>query len=264
MSGDRGRRDGNGMPDANGMRDDARFDQALARVVRSLVTEDLPRGVLDAALAPGGGAAGAVRVRRSWPAYAGVFGAVVLLLATAIVFAPIGGPPPPPSPSPTAEPSPGPSTGASASFRSTLDIRADFMRLHYACVAGSPLPSIEPSPTAVVREGAICTAPADAGPYIAVVILGEAADGRVVDLHTKADLVGPDTIDARSAIAEPLAKSVAVAASGQAVGNQLAQWVLETAPTIEPSLGAGTVLQGFSLKIVRNAAGGYQLFMHPA
>ena len=243
------------------MSDDPRFDRELGRAARGLVTEELPRGVLDASLAPGFGSPGVVRGRRSLPALAGIAVALVLLAATAIALYP-GGRPPVPTPPPSASPSP--TAGVIARFRSTLDIRADFSRLHYACVTGSPLPSTDPSPSAPVREGAICTAPADAGPYTGVVIISEAADGNVVELHAKADVTGgADTTVDRSEIAKALAKAVAVAASGQAVANELADWVLATVPTIEPSLGAGTEIEGFSLKIVRNALGGYQLFMHP-
>jgi hypothetical protein len=245
---------------------EARFDRELARAARALVSVDLPRGVLDAGLAPGSRGAGAVRARRSLPALAGVAAGVILLLATAIALAPGGIPaasPLAPTPSQASSATPAATPLVHGAFRSTLDIRADLMRLRYSCVAGGSVLPVGPSPSPVVREGAICTAPSDAGPYISVVVVGEGADGNVLDVHAKADLTEADSPAARAAVAVPLAKAVAIAASGQGVGNQLAQWVIETLPTIEPSKGAGTDLLGFSLKIVRSASGGYQLFAHP-
>jgi hypothetical protein len=244
---------------------DARFDRELAAAARALVTEDLPRGVLDAGLAPAG-SFGVVRGRRSLPALAGVTAVLVLLLATAIALAPAGIPPaspaPTPSPSATSAATPSATPAVRGAFRSTLDMRADFVRLRYTCHAGGVVLPVGPSPSAVVREGLVCNAPADDGPYIAAVIVGEAADGAVVEVHAKADLTQPDSPAGREAIAVPMAKAAAIAASGQGVGNQLAAWVIDTVPTIEPSKGAGTQLLGFSLKIVRSASGGYELFVH--
>jgi hypothetical protein len=247
--------EGRGMTDRRPDDLDARFDHALSRAARGLVTEELPIGVLDAALAPGAGLAGAVRGRRPVPVFAGSLAALVLLLVSAIALAPGGLAPV----SPSASPAP----GIHGAFRPTLDMRADFMRLHYSCAAGNPYPSIGPGPSDPVREGAICSAPADAGPYISVVIVSEAADGRPVEVHVKADLTIDDSPAARSEIGVPIAKAAAIAANGQAVGNALAQWVLDAVKTLEPSGTASTELQGFSLQLLRNPNGGYQLFVRP-
>ncbi|HJP88335.1 MAG TPA: hypothetical protein VJ850_04805 [Candidatus Limnocylindrales bacterium] len=242
-----------------GDRTEARFDAELSRAARGLVSEDLPRGVLDAALAPGAGLAGSVRGRRPVPLFAGTIAALVLLLASVIALAPGGFPPASPSPSPS--PSPAASPAVHGAFRPTIDIRADFMHLRYSCAPGSAFSSIGPSPSDPLREGVVCTAPADAGPYISVVIVSEAADGRPVEIHAKADLTEADTPAARSEIAVPLAKSAAIAASGQAVGNALAQWVLDTIRTLEPSGSESTEVLGFSMQLLRNPNGGYQLFV---
>lgn len=242
---------------------DARFDRELSRAVRRLVTEDLPRGILDAGLAPGAGLAGSVRGRRPVPVFAGVAVAIVLLLASAVALAPGGFPPASPTPLPT--PSPASSAGPvkEGALRSTLEMRSDYLRLGYSCAAGSAFPSIGPGPSDPVREGLICTAPADAGPYISAVIVSEAADGRPVDVHVKADLTEDDSPAARAEIAVPLAKAAAISASGQAVGNTLAQWVLGAVKTLEPSGSARTELDGFSMQLVRNAKGGYELSVRP-
>ena len=247
---------------------EARFDAELARAARALVTEDLPRGVLDHGLAPWGGLGG-VRARRPLPAYAGLSAVLVVLLATAVALVPGGAPaatstpvplatiaPPPPS-----EPgaSPASSSVEHGTFRSTAEIRADLERLRYACRVGNELLPTGPSPSAPIFEGAICEAPADAGPYIAAVIVLEAADGRPVELHVKANLTGEATEAARDEIAVPLAKAVAIAASGEGVGNELAAWVLEAVPLLAPSTANSTKLLGFGVKILRDSSGGFQL-----
>jgi hypothetical protein len=203
------------------------------------------------------------------PAYAGFAALLVLLLATAIALVPGGGPPgssTPPS-APASSPPPSPSGGSAetpfppGTFRTTLDIRTDFVRLRYTCEPGNELLPTGPSPSAMVMEGAICTAPADAGAYIAAVIVGEARDGRVVEIHVKASLTGEDTAAARAEIAVPLAKAVAISASGTGVGNQLAAWVLDAVPTLTLDDSESTKLLGFVMKVSRSSSGAYQLVM---
>ena len=254
------------MPDL-----DPRFDAELSRAARALVTEELPRGVLDAGLVPASFGRGSVRARRSAPAYANFAAAVVLLLATAIALAPGGIPPASPtpttggsapsSPAPAASPSPGPSQTPRlhGSFRSTSDIEADFARLTYACAVGNVLLPTGPSPSAMVKEGAICTSPADAGPFMAAVIVGEAADGTVVELHVKGDLTGEDTPAAREALASAFAKAIAIAAQGQVTANGLASWVLAAVPLLGRNSSNSTEQLGFIIKVVRSSSGSYQL-----
>ena len=247
---------------------DARFDAELARAARALVTEDLPRGVLDAGLSAEGGGAGAVRARRPMPAFAGIAATLVLLVVGAIALTPGGGPPASPTPPagstrPSAAPSPSP--GATVmlpgSFRSTAEIRADFATLRYACQPGNELLPTGPSPSAMVMEGVICLSPADDGPYTAAVIVGEARDGRVVEIHVKADLTGVDNAAAREAIAVPMAKAAAIAAPGDGTGDALAAWVLQAAPLLTLNDSDSTKLGGFVLKVARASNGTYQLFM---
>jgi hypothetical protein len=242
---------------------DERFDEELRRAARSLVTEELPRGVLDPSLGGSLGTAGRdgdVRVRRALPGLASVAGAIaVLLLATAVVFAPgsPGGTGPSATVGPTATPSPAPTPP----LRTTAEIRADLTRYGYSCSAGLPLSTIEPGPDAVVRESTVCLAPADAGPLDGAVIVGESASGQVVEVHAKADIVGPDTPEARTAIAELLAKAAALAAH-QGDGSTLATWVLGRVPSLEKDKGTATELLGIGLKLGRLATGGYVLSVH--
>jgi hypothetical protein len=253
---------------------DARFDAELSRAARSLVTEELPRGILDTGLAPSGVRPGAVRARRSVPAFGGLAAAVILVLVTAIALVPGGllrpGPSAAPTASPTAPASLAPSAIPSAgpalhgSFRSTSEIQADLESLGYACSPGGVILPTGPSPSAMVREGAVCSAPTGAGPYMAVVIVGVAADGRAVELHVKADLTGDDTPAARDAIAVPLAKAVAIAVQGQGTGNQLAAWVMDAVAALAPQQANSTDQLGFVVKITRSQSGSYQVFAHPS
>lgn len=272
MSGDdRMTRDRQAGPNQAGPNQDieARFDAELRRAARALVTEDLPRGVLDEALSPGGRPTGNVRARRGMPAYAGLAAVLVLLLAAAVSLVPGGSPPGSPTPPPVASPLPttqpsastGPTRGTPGTFRTTAEIRADFERLRYACQPGNELLPTGPSPSAMVLEGAICVAPADAGPYIASVIVGEARDGRVVEVHVKASLTADDTTAAREEVAAALAKAVAIAAAGEGVGDRLAGWVLGAAPSLVRSDSETTELAGFGLKVARSSDGTYQLVM---
>lgn len=242
---------------------DSPFDEELRRAARALVTEELPRGVLDPSLGASLGLAGRdgeVRVRRALPGLASVAGAIaVLLLATAVVFAP--GSPGGPGPSPTMRATAAPSPAATPPLRTSAEIRADLSKYGYACSAGLPLSTIEPGPDAAVRESVVCLAPADAGPLDGAVIVDESASGQVVEVHAKADIVGPDTPAARTAVAEFLAKAAALAPH-QGDGSTLATWVLAFVPSLEKDKGVATELRGIGLKLDRNPAGGYQLSVH--
>jgi hypothetical protein len=249
--------------DDTGM-DDARFDEELRRAARALVTEEMPRGVLDpavgAALGLGGGVAGVVRTRRVLPGFAAVAGAVaVLLLATAVAFAPRspGGPGPSRSSAPAATPVP----TAGPLFRTTAEIRADFEKLRYTCRDGLPLATVEPGPDAIVRESAVCLPPDDLGPFMAAVIISEAASGQVVEAHGKADFTGLDTRAGREAIATTLAKAAAVVVT-EGAGDAVAQWVSANLVALEPDDGVATTIGGLGLKLGRTTDGGYLLSVH--
>lgn len=251
---------------------DQRFDEELRRTARSLVTEELPRGVLDPDVGASLGlrerpsAGGAVRARRSLPGFAGMAGAlVVLLLATAVALAP-GTPSGPgsseePSPTPVATPSPSP-VATTVTLRSTDAIVEDMIRLRYTCEDGSPVESLGPGPDPVARESAVCVAPADIGPFVAAVIVGETAEGWVVEVHAKADIVGDDTPVAREAVAGALAKAAAIAVGFPGTGNKVGDWVMATVPALELSIGDTVELDGISVKVVRNENGGYLLIVH--
>ena len=236
-----------------------RFDAELRGAARSLVTEELPSGILDPTVGESLGlevaADGAVRAQRGMPGFAAVAGIVaVLLFATAIAFAPTSPGSSGPVPSPSAVPSP----TAPPRFRTTLAIRLDLETLHYRCAAGRPIASIGTGPNAIAREATVCAAPESNGPVMAAVIVSESAAGEVVEVHAKADFTKGDTPAGRAAVASMLAKTAAISAV-QGSGNVLGDWVNASVGALEPSDRVSTVLEGLAVELLRNSDGGYSL-----
>lgn len=240
-----------------------RFDEELRRAARALVTEELPRGVLDPAVAASlglGAMDGAVRPRRALPGFAAVAGAiVVLLVATVVTFVPRspGGPGSSSSPAPTATPA----STTGPLFRTTAEIRAAFEKLRYTCRDGLPLATIGPRLDAIVRESAVCLPPNDLGPFMAAVIVSESASGQVVEAHGKADFTGADTRAGREAIAATLAKAAAVVVT-EGAGDAVAQWVSANLVALETNDGVATSIGGLGLKLGRTSDGGYLMSVH--
>lgn len=238
-----------------------RFDEELRRAARSLVTDELPRGVWDPAVGASlgrGGLDGVVRSRRALPGLASVVGAVaVLLLAIAVVFAPGS----PGGPGPSATPSPVPST--TPVFRTSTEIRADFITLQYMCVAGQTVAPTATGPDVVTRESVVCTPPTKSSPpYMAAVIVGESADGRVVEVHAKGDLVGVDVPASRAALATLLAKAAAVVVP-EGSGNAVGTWVESNLATLERGDAVETSIAGLRLEMGRGVTSGYTLRLTP-
>jgi hypothetical protein len=229
----------------------ARFDRELRLAAQGLVGEELPRGVLDPAVAP--------RLGRPAPVLATLAAAVVILVvAVAIAGLPrgFGGPGPGSSASVPASAAP----SVAPAFRTTAEIRADLVTLRYSCIAGPALASIGPGADAIARQSAVCNAPADIGPLLAAVIVGESADGRVVEAHAKSDIVGADTPAARAAVAAVLGKDAAIiVVAGR--GDAVAAWVDAKLPVLEKNDATSTVIDGVALRLDRSATGGYELEM---
>ena len=238
-----------------------RFDEELRTAARSLVAEDLPRGVLDpavgASLGLGSSVTATVRGRRALPGFAApAVAVVVLLLATAVALAPgsFVRPSPSPEPSPTATPAP----TLTPVFRTSEAIRLDLEKLTYTCQVDVPVATILPGPDAVVRDSLVCLPPADIGPFRAAVIVGESASGDVVEVHMKADFTAGDTLPNRQALAATLGKAAAVVAV-EGSGNAVATWVEENLPALAVDQGVKFGVQGLSLKIGRDPTGSYSL-----
>ena len=240
---------------------ETRFDAELRRAARSLVTEDLPRGVLDqsvsAALGQERAVDGSIAGRRPLPGLAAAMVAVVVLVvASAVAFGPRlpGGP----GPSQTASPAP----SATAVFRTTIDIRADLLTLAYTCQAGQTVNPTTSGPDVVTRESAVCLPPTDGEPYLAAVIVGESAAGRVVEVHAKGDLVGGDLPASRTALSELFGKAAAVVVV-EGSGTPIGTWVKSNLPALDAGDSASTTIVGVRLEMARSATGSYTLRLTP-
>lgn len=259
-------RDGEGRMDPNGRTGpepkrgvDDRFDDALGRVARSLVTERLPQGLLDPAVSESLGLPTTgedERDSRRIPGFAVAGAALVVLLLAAASLAPTllipGGGQATLAPTATAAPS------ATPAFRSTAEIRADLVLLGYSCVDGAGDVPIEPAADGRARESALCTAPETVGPLTAVVIVGESFDGRVVEVRAQADIVGFDIPASRRSVAATLAKAVAVVVP-EGLGNAVATWVANNVPVVERKGTVTVELRGYALHVDRDVEGSYTL-----
>jgi hypothetical protein len=242
---------------------DDRFDDALVRVARSMVGERLPGGILDPAVSESLGlpvSGDDERGSRRLPGFA-VAGAALVVLALAVAtLAPTllrpGGSPPSHAPTDTAAP------GVTLAFRSTAEIRTDLGLLGYACVDGAGDVPIEQGAD-TSREAAVCTAPESAGPFTAAVTVGEALDGRVMEVSATAEIVGFDIPAARRSVASAFAKAVAIVVPA-GLGNAVATWVADNVPVVEPKGTVSVELRGYALHVDRNADGVYTLLIVPA
>jgi len=225
----------------------ARFDDELRRSARTLVAEELPRGILDQPIGIGVGEG--VVGRRSAPGLAAVLAAVAILLTgTFIALAPGTGPKPTPSPTVAATPLPSPAPTRTKPpfaerFRGTAAIVGQLSKLGYRCNDGSPLESVGTEPDALTREAAACTAPEAIGPFMLAVIVGEASNGKVVELHVKADILGPDSIDSRAAVAAEMARIFALVLVDEGAGQSGGSWATVHLVELEPGTDAEVVLR---------------------
>ena len=230
-----------------------RFDEELRRAARSLVTEELPPGILDSRLG-GSSTAGGVRARRALPGFATAATAVALLLvAVAIGLAP-GSPEPSASPftTPTAPVAAGPI------FRSTTEIVGRVAALGYSCDDGNPLPTSGAGSGLAVRESAVCTSPDDAGPFHVAIIAAESATREVVWVAFKADIVGDDTPAARDAIATTLASLIEGSMLDSGTSRAVGAFILARLPFLEPGAPpAADDLGGIDVSIDRHETGTY-------
>jgi hypothetical protein len=230
-----------------------RFDAELRRAARSLVTEELPPGILEPRLGGSPGASG-VRTSRALTGFATATSAIALLvIAVAMGLAPEG---PGPSASPPATPSS--SAAASPTFRSTTEIVGQIAALGYSCDDGKPLPTGPAATGLAVRESAVCTSPDGAGPFFVAIIVGESVTRGVVWVAFKADIVGADTPSARDALAASLTglvdRSIADSGSSKAVGS----FILARLPSLEPGAPpAADDLAGIDISIDRHETGTY-------
>jgi len=239
----------------------ARFDDELRRYARRLVVEELPRGILDQSV--GGGVGEGVAGRRSAPGLAAVLAAVAILLsATVIALAPGTGPTSSPSASVPSSLAPSATPARTKPpfverFRTTAAIVGQLSKVGYRCNDGSPLASVGPEPDAVTKEAAACSAPDSIGPFMLAVIVGEAANGKVVELHVKADLIGPDTVDSRAAVAAEMARIFALALLDEGAGQSGGSWAAVHVVELEPGADAEVILRQVDFHATRLPTASY-------
>jgi hypothetical protein len=244
----------------------AAFDEDLRSSARGLVADELPRGILDQAI--DGRAAGVVS-RRAAPSFAAILATVAILLtATVIALAPGGGPEPSPSTGPSSSPLPSPSPTSTGKpfverFKSTAAIVGQLGKLGYACNDGAPLESIGPGPDAVIKDAAVCAAPDTAGPYVLVVIVGEAANGKVVELGMNGD-GGGDTTENRTLLALGVAKVFALALLDEGAGQNGGSWAKVHVAELERRQDAEVVLRDVSFEASRLANGSWHIVVRGA
>lgn len=226
----------------------AAFDDELRRSARALVAEELPRGILDQSV--GGAdadAEGSVVSRRGAPGFAAIVAAVtILLIGTVIALAPGTGPEP--TSTPTAEPTASPAPVKTKPpfterFVTTAAIVGQLTKVGYSCNDGAPLASVGTEPDAVVKDAAACDAPESIGPFMFAVIVGEAANGKVVELHVKADIVGGDSAENRALLAAEMAKVFALALLDEGAGQSGGSWAEVHVPELEPGGDVEVVLR---------------------
>lgn len=244
----------------------AAFEDELRRSARSLVVEELPRGIVDPGVAvPADGP----RPSRGFaPGFSAAAAAVaIILLATAVAFDPgRTGPSGTPgaslgeSPGSTIGPSIGPSNGPTpmGPFNSTSLIASTAQDLGYSCREGVALATSGPSAGIAVRESAVCSALNSGGPYVATIIVGVSATGEVVNVSIKVELVGSDTPSSRDAAALAMANLSLISLADKDAGGTSSDFVLGKLPALEP-IGPKltTEIGGTRLRLERLDDGAY-------
>lgn len=188
----------------------ARFDAELGRAARSLITEELPRDILDPSLGGRAGIPGVVG-RRAVPGLSTAIAVIALtLIASAVAIGPLG-PAASPTPSVVVKPtkSPGPL------FKTTTEIVAHMVALEYTCNDGFALPTSGPSAGLATQESTVCTAPDGLDVAAAAIVVGESAAAKVVTVWLKADILDKDSPSARDAVARQLSKLASIAIKGE-------------------------------------------------
>jgi hypothetical protein len=236
-----------------------RFDDELRRSARGLVTEQLPHGVLDPALAPPH-LGGVLPLRHAAPGLASILAAVVVLvIATSVAVAPgvLG---------PGTQP---PNSGLQVSaptFRATVDVIRDLQSLGYSCIPGHALPTAGPSAWPGEREGVVCLTPKSIESASAKFIPVETGDGDVVEVTIKGALYGTDTETSNDQLAAAMGKLTQLSIADPAVAAQAGRFIEETLPRLRVLPSGDDALMIFGdvrVFLQRSITGGYLLVLQP-
>ena len=236
-----------------------RFDDALRRSARDLVTEQLPHGVLDPDIAPSR-VAGVLPMRHAAPGMASIFAAVVVvMIATAVAVAPGGlgpGTQPPDS------------LGFQVgTFRSTADIATSVrVELDFDCTSGHALPTTGPSARLGEREGFICLTPKSIENAKAKIVPVENGDGEIVEITIAGELYGTDTLTSRDELAGVMARLTSLALADPGVAAAAGAFIEETLPRLQVLTSgddALLIVGNVRVHLRRHIAGDYLLVLQP-
>ena len=231
----------------------ARFDDELERSARRLISEDLPRGILDPGLS------GKVNVVPRMPALApgvtaGVAGLAIIVLVTVVGIRPVLSPGQTQTLPPLAQIEASPSSPLVSLAQLTAALQEI---LGYDCRAGDA-PLAPESSGGSAGTSATCTKPPDAGPYTAAVTVDASPRGEVFRVTITAELVGAQGPRERDAVATAMAKVAAEAFIGQGPGLRAANFVFGKASQLSgPAWAMGINESGVWLDLRRLADGGY-------
>lgn len=239
----------------------ARFDDELRRTARGLVSEDLPSGILDPAIA---GRAPEVRARREGPGLAGIFAAVaVLVLATGIALFPGGLTLPtagPDASGPAASPL---DTGLAMSgppLHPTPRIGGLLISAEWLCSGGRPLPSPPTDSGPVDHLGITCSSPKSSFATSVVIVTGESVDREVVEVALTGELLGADIDSARKEIADYMSKATYLAMTDEDAAAKAGDFVRKRLPELRLLVTGDEVAETFGqvrVTIQRLADGNY-------
>jgi len=207
----------------------ARFDDDLQRSAQLLIAEDMPRGILDPELNRQVGRVVGLRSLSSG-ALAGVAALAIVVFATVVGIRPVLMPGSTPTQPSLGQRHDGPSTtprpGVPLFSLGELTV-ALTERLHFQCGTDASLQTS----VAVGGASAVCTSPADAGPYTAVVVLEGSDAGMVEQITITAkilDVPGETPGDAqrkRDLVGLALARVTSEAFTGERPGARAANFV---------------------------------------
>jgi len=237
----------------------ARFHDELQQSAQQLIAEDLPPGILDPELNRQVGRVVGLRSVGSG-ALAGVAALAVVVFATVVGIRPVlmpGSSPTQPSLQQVGGPSATPRPGVPLFSLGELTV-ALTERLHFQCGTDEP----PQTGAGAGRASAVCTAPADAGPYTATVLLESSDSGTVQQVTITArilDLPGETSVDAqrkRDLVGLALARVTSEAFTGERPGATAANWVFAKVSQIAgPAWAMGIDAGGVRVDVQREVDG---------
>lgn len=216
---------------------EATFDLELGRAARSLVSEPLPRGVLDH-LAPVDSRRTSLRVGASLVA-AAVIAATGLTLAWALVAPPTG-------------------PGRPGPLQGPTRIERELEGGGYTC-------QLEPRPSLPVArpEALVCNAPATLHPVAGAIIVGEDASGSVASIKIKSGVLTTSNASLEATVEIVLERLIGTAFATSEDRAAARAWLRAAVP-IAAGTDASTSIAGLRVVLERMSTGGYEILIGSA